>query len=832
MGSVVNNVAGIIGDFAGNGDVIITGAESSWNNAHVLIVGRYNNGTLAVESGGTVFNDDIATIGYYSGANGSVEVSGNGSVWTSNDDIYLAREGTADLRVTDGGHVSSRYVYVARETGSSGTALISGADSCWATRHLFYIGEKGVGQLEISNRGMVVSDRSIVGVYAGASGSVVVSGVGTLWDTSLSTVIGSFGEGELLIEQGASIHNGEYGFIGNNTGGVGTVTVTGTGSHWNCENFVVGRQGQGTLHIESGGTVNVTQNTWVGKEYEGVGAINLDNTVFNTGGLLASPTELLGTGVINTNTIVSDLDLRFNTSLSTQQQIRLADVPDQDVLINLNVSDPSNTSAMGAGYRDHGSVVIEDGVSVRSGSGLLGYHRGSYGDAQIDGAGSSWYVDGELLVGYMGDGEVSIYNGGYLSSLQSDIGSEATANGTVIVSGAGSVWDNSGTVMVGRYGRGRLDIIDGGVVNSGSLTLNKGVSTTYPVQISGAGSELNLDASLSVASGILNIRDGGCVVSLDGNVVGNAPSSRVSVEGAGASWHSLGDITIGGSGYGTLHVGQRGTVSIGGNLIIEGGSSGYGTINLEGGEVQLLGGDIIASRGELHLNFTGGRLSGVKTITIGDPFSQQGGVLAPGNGIGTTNLVGHYVLNSGTIEIELGGNNNAFDKFKVSASAEIAPIDTTLELLGIGSIKAGTYSIIETQYGNVIGEFADITGLAMYTGLVDVTYTSKAVMVTLNWDYVPGDLNADGFVGLDDLDTRLLNWNQNVGMADLSSGDISGDGYIGLDDLDVLLNNWNAGTPPTNASALIPEPAVGCWMGLALIMLNTSRSARLSRPRG
>ncbi len=69
---------------------------------------------------------------------------------------------------------------------------------------------------------------------------------------------------------------------------------------------------------------------------------------------------------------------------------------------------------------------------------------------------------------------------------------------------------------------------------------------------------------------------------------------------------------------------------------------------------------------------------------------------------------------------------------------------------------------------------------------------------------VVGDLNRDGYVGLDDLDIVLNNWNLYVHPADPINdpsadphADPSGDGYVGLDDLDVILNNWNQGTPPS-----------------------------------
>ena len=75
--------------------------------------------------------------------------------------------------------------------------------------------------------------------------------------------------------------------------------------------------------------------------------------------------------------------------------------------------------------------------------------------------------------------------------------------------------------------------------------------------------------------------------------------------------------------------------------------------------------------------------------------------------------------------------------------------------------------------------------------------------------------NCDGFVGLDDLDIILSNWNMNTPPAD-PCADPSGDGYVGLEDLDIILTNWNAGTPP---AVVVPEPGgVLCvLMGFCLL---------------
>ena len=76
-----------------------------------------------------------------------------------------------------------------------------------------------------------------------------------------------------------------------------------------------------------------------------------------------------------------------------------------------------------------------------------------------------------------------------------------------------------------------------------------------------------------------------------------------------------------------------------------------------------------------------------------------------------------------------------------------------------------------------------------------------------------GDLDGDGFVGINDLNIVLGAWNQNVPPAD-PAADPSGDGFVGIDDLNEVLGNWNAGTPPT-AGAAVPEPATLALFGLA-----------------
>jgi len=88
-----------------------------------------------------------------------------------------------------------------------------------------------------------------------------------------------------------------------------------------------------------------------------------------------------------------------------------------------------------------------------------------------------------------------------------------------------------------------------------------------------------------------------------------------------------------------------------------------------------------------------------------------------------------------------------------------------------------------------------------------------------------GDLNGDGFVGVDDLNLILGNWNQSAPFANLRV-DPSHDNFVGVDDLNLVLGNWNTGTPPPpEALALVPEPA-------SIVLLSVLSVAVVSRRRG
>lgn len=125
-------------------------------------------------------------------------------------------------------------------------------------------------------------------------------------------------------------------------------------------------------------------------------------------------------------------------------------------------------------------------------------------------------------------------------------------------------------------------------------------------------------------------------------------------------------------------------------------------------------------------------------------------------------------------------------------------------------MTAGTYTVLESTGGTITGMFENVYPFNLFGVNFDVQNTGSEITITLDSDLIFADANLDGFVGIDDLNIVLSNWNQQVPKGDFTQGDLAGigDGFVGIDDLNIVLTLWNLGTPPSAdaLSAAIPEP--------------------------
>ena len=155
--------------------------------------------------------------------------------------------------------------------------------------------------------------------------------------------------------------------------------------------------------------------------------------------------------------------------------------------------------------------------------------------------------------------------------------------------------------------------------------------------------------------------------------------------------------------------------------------------------------------------------------------------------------------------LAFGIDNTGASLLDVAADADLTDATIDLDLLD-GYLPAANQTFDLLTSASIIGTpTIDGDDLAMWELSVVAGGNGEVLRATFI-DALAGDLNGDGFVGLDDLDIVLNHWNQNVTPGSLADGDPSNDGFVGLDDLDIILSNWNAGTPSNN-NANIPEPA-------------------------
>ena len=409
-GIAISSWFGYLGYSSGsNGTATINGGGSVWTNNSKLFVGRLGSGTVNVTNGGAVIcNSDVYlggdsdTVSGGSGISGVIAVDGKGSTWTTNgnsDELYIGYGGTGTLRITNAGAVvNNSIVRLGYYSGATGNVTVDGTESTWTNKGVS-IGENGSGTLDVTNGGTVVSNLcSYLGEGFGSTGTATVDGTGSTWTSSSWINVGYSGSGTLNITNGGAVSNFEAS-LGCNSSSTGIVTVDGVGSTWtNSDSLYIGREGSGTLNITNGSAVSVGFCTYVAYGGDATGSINFGDKggALTTENLFCSPSQLTGTGTINTHGLISDVDLIFDSTHGLIQSLFL-NGQEQNITVNL---DATNTiDYIGAGYHGNGSLTIRDGIAITSGVGYIGYYANSTGTVTVDGPGSTWTNTGSLDFG-------------------------------------------------------------------------------------------------------------------------------------------------------------------------------------------------------------------------------------------------------------------------------------------------------------------------------------------------------------------------------------------------------------------------------------------------
>ena len=370
-----------------------------------------------------------------------------------------------------------------------------------------------------------------------------------------------------------------------------------------------------------------------------------------------------------------------------------------------------------------GTNTYTGGLAVGNGGVIL---AGS--DAALGGPGSSLTLSGgtlqatasfatarPVILGAGGGTFDTAGNNLTLAGVVSGAGSLIkTGSGTLSLAGTASY--TGGTIVSGGTLLGNTASLQGDILNNANVTFDQPTNGTYAGTMSGTGSLTKTGTGTLILSGT-NTYAGGTTVS-GGILQGNTTSLQGNILN-----NAL--VVFNQTSAGTY----AGTMSGTGGLTLQGG----GALNLTGSN-SFTGGTTVAA-GTLFVNGSlasgvtvgpGATLGGNGTIT---GLVTNNGILAPGNSIGTLNIVGNFVQAAGgTYQVEV---NNAGQGDRINATGTAAIQGGTVQVLAAPGSYANstTYTIVRAT-GGVSGTYAGVTSnFAFLTPTL--SYDANDVFLTL-----------------------------------------------------------------------------------------------------
>ncbi len=316
-GATVQANDGVIGESSAHNAVTVSGANSAWNSASLVVgdAGAFN--TLRITNGGTV-NNFFGYIGVSTNASqNAVTVLGTNSAWNSSDFVVGYFGASNTLLIAGGGTVADTDGDIGHDpTASNNTVTVSGGNSVWTNSDNLIVGDAGAfNTLLITNGGTVANAFGYIGFSPSSShNAVTVSDAGSVWNSTILMVGSNGGFNTLLIANGGTVGN-NYGYLGEFSAN-NLVAVSGANSVWNCGGLYVGDAGAGnTLLVTNGGAVRA-DFAFVGFDTSAtnnrVTVANGTLTVTNAPGTAALDIRR-GTNVLNAGLIEADQLLLTNT---------------------------------------------------------------------------------------------------------------------------------------------------------------------------------------------------------------------------------------------------------------------------------------------------------------------------------------------------------------------------------------------------------------------------------------------------------------------------------------------------------------------------------------
>ena len=328
-GGQINDTYAYLGfnSTSSNNTALVSGAGSVWTNGNDLEVGLGGAGNTVIIANGAVMYNGYGNLGYNSTSlSNIVVVTDPGSVWNNLNNLHVGANGPGNtLTIINSGLVNDAFGVVGGSSSSSNnSASVSGAGSVWSNQADLWVGDDspsnqvvianaavvacsgavlvGIGTNSVANSIIITNGGRLtsagtcnIGAYDGTSGSsnfVLVTGPGSTWVSAgfIRVGDGRIGQGnELLIEAGGSVMSSNA-LIGDNGASLPSesnngVLVTDLNSIWTIN----GTLGLGNNNGSSGNWLTISNGGYVACSAGGIvgsAAGSSNNTVTIVGGSL------------------------------------------------------------------------------------------------------------------------------------------------------------------------------------------------------------------------------------------------------------------------------------------------------------------------------------------------------------------------------------------------------------------------------------------------------------------------------------------------------------------------------------------------------------------
>jgi T5SS/PEP-CTERM-associated repeat protein len=338
----------------------------------------------------------------------------------------------------------------------------------------------------------------------------------------------------------------------------------------------------------------------------------------------------------------------------------------------------------GAGNR----LVVNDGGTVKSAYGAVGFGTDSTGNVAIVTGTNSLWSNGGVFVGWFGAGNwLVVSNGAMLHSGGGSLGEDSGGNNTAVVTGPGSLWSNTASLYVGKNGANNQLLVNNAatVFTASSLLVGFNATATNNVVRNDGGNIL--------VTGMLGLRRGTILF-----------NSGVINAGMLSATYAQGEFVF---NSGTLNLGSSDVNN--GRTFFVGDGTNAAALNLVGYEYDthsFADGLILRNNATLAGSST---IDGVVTV-------QSGGTLIPGSPLGEILFNNPPVLQGVTaMDISKSASVLANDQLQVAGTLSYGG-SLTVTNLGPDALSAGDQFFLfsATEYG---GAFSSVALPALASGL-------------------------------------------------------------------------------------------------------------------